>query len=262
MSVTACIVCFRDLGDEPQTCINCLNRARNNLSSILELAAVGDERLDGWPAVSGGTPKDGSRSHERPLPGGDLLVMLSDGSEGRSEPDALFQLDPDPISFMLGSWEDDWRNLRKEPAAPEKATIGSTTAYLSKRLAWAAQHHPAFDEFSTQLAKSVGALESSLRHGDRVERGVPCSGCGQHLTRTASPKRGCAHTKRARAMAGDQDPTIMLRQILISYPEEATEHAKCDQGGYSDNYECRRCGRSYSEAEYWIAVRGRIEEVS
>lgn len=262
MSDEGCIVCFRDLRDEAQTCINCLNRARNNLSAIVELAALGEERLDGWPAVSPGSPRDGSRSHERPLPGGDLLVMLSDGSEGRSEPDALFQDDPESLTYMLGSWEDDWRQIRGESAAPAKATIANTADYLNERLGWAAQHHPAFDEFATQLSKAVSALESGLRSGDRVERGVPCRECGERLIRRALPKRDCAHTRKARLMASDQDETVILRQVLLAYPEDAVEHARCDQGGYSDNYECRTCGQTYTQAEYWLAVRARIEEVS
>lgn len=263
MSADACIVCFRDLRDEVQTCINCLNRARNNLSAIMELAALGEERLDGWPAISAGTPKDGAQIHERPLPGGDLLVMLSDGSEGRSEPDALFQQDPDSLTFMLGSWEDDWRQIRGEGAAPHKATITNTVAYLNERLGWAAQHHPAFDEFAGQLSKAVSALESGLRTGDRVERGVPCRECGERLIRRALPKRDCAHSRQARLMASEhQDETDVLRQILLAYPEAAEEHSRCDQGGYSDNYECRTCGQTYTQAEYWLAVRAQIEEVS
>lgn len=262
MSVTACIVCFRDLGDESQTCINCLNRARNNLSSIVELACLAVKRLDGWPAISAGTPKDGSQGDERPLPGGDLLVMLSDGSEGRSEPDALFQHDPESLTYMLGSWEDDWRHVRGEPAAPERATVANTADYLNQRLGWAAQHHPAFDEFAGQLGKTVSALEAGLRHGDRVERGVPCRDCGERLIRRAAPKQGCPHTRKANLMAGGGDPTTVLKQILLAYPEDATAHAKCDQGGFSDSYECRTCGRTYTQAEYWLAVRARIEEVS
>jgi len=262
MSSDPCIVCCRTLGDEIQTCINCLNRARNNLSAITELAALSEERLDGWPAISAGSPQDGAQIHERPLPGGDMLVMVSDGSEGRSEPDALFQQDPESLSYMLGSWEDDWRQIRGEAAAPHKATIANAADYLNRRLGWAAQHHPAFDEFAGQLGKAVSALEAGLRSGDRVERGVPCSECGERLIRRAAAKRDCAHTRKARLMASDQDETVVLRQILLAYPEDATEHAKCDQGGYSDNYECRTCGQTYTQAEYWLAVRARIEEVS
>lgn len=262
MSLEACIICTRDLREELQTCINCLNRARNNLSAVVELAALAQERLDGWPAVSPGSPQDGSKTHERPLPGGDLLVMLSDGSEGRSEPDALFQGDPESLTYMLGSWEDDWRHIRGESAAPHKATIANAVDYLNERLGWAAQHHPAFDEFAGQLGKAVSSLEAGLRSGDRVEHGVPCRECGERLIRRAAPKRDCAHTRKARLMAGDLDETVILRQILLSYPEDAAEHSKCDQGGYSDNYECRTCGQTYTQAEYWLAVRAQIEEVS
>lgn len=169
--------------------------------------------------------------------------------------------------WVLGTWEQIWRD-HLDHYSEALITVATAAAYLDMQIGYMATlPEPAFDEFARELRGCRAHLENVIRDGVRDEQGVPCSDCGNTLTRGSVPAVGCFHSRRAMLMAKaeyhtDPDAVQMLRRILLAYPEIAQEHSKCHQGGLVEHYECRRCHRTYTEAEYWLAVRARVEEVS
>lgn len=221
MTDRRCIVCTRrDVAEHEQTCPECVGQSRRDLQSIVELVAIGEEYLDGLPSRSPGTPKDGSRSAELSMPGGDLLVMLSGGSEGRSaagrhdEVNAAAHGDPPSVLHSLAWWEDDWRDIRGDGPGAWPARLSTTTDYLERQTTWAAQHHPAFNEYVAELTQLRSRLEPLLRTDDRPMRSpVPCLTCD------------------ARA----------LKRLWRD-------------DGLEDDWTCQKCRRTYTPEQYWMAV--------
>lgn len=227
-----CCVCGRrHLADsEPQTCVHCVGQVRRDLAAIVELAALGAERIDGWPPKSPSAPGNSSRSAEQPPLIGDLGVMLAPGSQGafwaagdwRGKPPVNDNLptDPVPVEWLLCSWEDDWRETLGVPSAqPDRqGPLAAARRFLDHHHGWAAQHHPAFDEYAADLAKARTMLEGQLAAGDRPEpTAVACFECGGQLTR---------------AWTDD---------------------------GLDDNRKCRKCRTTYEPEQYWFAVRAKME---
>ncbi|HEY9251583.1 MAG TPA: hypothetical protein VIP06_02910 [Nocardioides sp.] len=263
---------------ELQTCPECLGKVRRDMFAVVDLMVLGLARLDGWPAISPSAPKNGGTSNERPMPGGDLLVILSHGSWALRNPQRALDErpgDPDPIAYELSRHEDDWRRMQHQPAAKDSARLlGRTASYLDQNMGWAAQHHPAFEEFADLLRDYRATLESQLRDGERPDRGVACFECGTTLVRAAREPKPCGHRKTAPVFeplpADDPRPggrryTAAERKAHFEAHDHAVttwmvDHMACDQGGVSDEWECPRCQRRYDEATYWLAVKAALSD--
>lgn len=124
--------------------------------------------------------------------------------------------DPPAVAFELGQWEDDWRSERGEPASMEVATVAGAVGYLSLRAGWAADFHPAFDEFATDVARLRARLEVATSMDARPLRAV-----GVRCVR-------CETAPELRLGWGD--------------------------GGLDDEWHCPRCRGTYTAEEYWLAV--------
>jgi hypothetical protein len=231
-----CGTCARRLGvDEAATCRACVADVREHLALIVDLYAT-------LPALLGGLgsnapdPAGPVRSGERPMPGGDVLVLLAGGSDalaalrrlraaqssGKSHEEPAWgaddrDRDPPSVAYELARWVTDWRLTRSEPSA--SMGVNASAAWLSIRIPWAAARHPAFAEFATDMARLRRRLEHATGTADRPERaGVPCFDCGGDL------ERGWGHH------------------------------------GREDDWTCRRCRRVYDQAAYLLAVRATLEE--
>lgn len=247
-----CIICTRSLVDtETQTCDKCVARTLTTLGDIVDVYAVLPVRLDTLTAISYEQTTRGSGRHA--LPGGEVLVLLGPGGTGstarRLSPTEIAwgytgrehgidNADTDGVSVtqLLVSWEDDWRHVRGEPAT-QPATVVGAAGYLRQRMRWAANQHPAFDEFATDLRQLLARLKDAAGLADRpAPAAATCSQCGAGtLVREYRMPRPCKHKRHA--------------------PEDCD----ADQGGLSDHWSCRRCGREYDAAQYLLAVRARRE---
>jgi hypothetical protein len=234
-----CGTCARRLGvGELATCRACVADARADLAAVLDAYGMLPALLNGLgsnapnpAAVHGGS--------ERPMPGGDVLVLLGPGSgadnqrradaarrrAGRPGSDVWglddLPSDPSSVAYELGRWEDDWRRVRGEPAASGPAGVHTAADYLRDRLAWAAGHHDAFPDFAEDLARLRRRLEVATGTIDRPERAdVPCLDCQGPLERWWT-------------------------------------HA-----GLDDEWTCRGCRRGYDQRAYLLAVRATLEEVA
>lgn len=183
-----CIACGTSLPTEqPQACLPCVHDARSRLAEITELWATLPTYL-GHPKAPVMDASPGSKSDETPLPGGDVLSLLADGSDGRWAQGEAHNLDHLPsdapsIAHELSRWEDDWRNARAEPASTQRATVAGAANYLTARMTWAGDHHPAFDEFTSDIRKLLSRLKTVTATDDRPETGAPCFDCGATLER-------------------------------------------------------------------------------
>lgn len=224
-----CVVCGLSLHpDDPKlACETCLTDARANLAEIVELTATLPEVMADAAYGMPSAPRNGARSDEQALPGGDGLVMLAGGSAGltglramlagQEPPEDARDSDPVSVAYELSRWEDDWRLTRGEPAAESAATVVGAAGYLEVHTRWAANEHLAFDEFAGDLRKLLVRLRSVTGRIDRPETGAPCFDCG----------------------------TVLCRDWT--------------DAGLSEHWRCPCCRRVYEDAEYWLAVRAAME---
>jgi hypothetical protein len=275
-----CSVCRKaHLDFEPVTCIGCLGRTRSDLAAISDRLALGEQLLqDWWAPVSPGTPTDGGRSNETPLPGGDLLVMVGPGSwawgnrtrDLDEQPD-----DPEAIAYELTKWEDDWRRTRGQRAAAYDRELSKAREYLDRNMGWAAQNHPAFPEFAKILRGWRTRLAGAVRDSDQPIRGVHCQDCPDVvLTRTLQEARPCKHVLPPFIPLGDlieladgtyrrttpADGRSHYQKHQNAVDAYRKEHEHCDQGGFENEWACPRCHRSYTRAEYGLAVRTQYDQ--
>lgn len=133
--------------------------------------------------------------------------------------------DPQSVAQVLTSWEDDWRHTRGEPASsmPAHSTarvVHAAAGYLEVHTRWAAQHHPAFDEYVHDLQALHSRLERATGRDQRIVRAeAECFGCGADA---------------------------LVRELT--------------DRGYEDRWTCRRCGETYDWSRYLLAVSGRLQE--
>lgn len=293
-----CVVCAGHLDDvEPQTCVGCLGRVRRDLADIVELFALLPEQLghrQGQTSLAlmapgsvgafwrdadtssrlGSTPwRLAARLRHEPV------VWSSDSAEQAVQAAGLEWVagsenphrasDPPSVAFELGQWEDDWRSVRGEPAASEAGTVVGAVGYLSARAGWAADRHPAFDDFAREVAFLRSRLEVATSMDTRplVGVGVVCFDCEVELRREwADPKR-CRHERPSQRLLTVPLPpgyfgperleTPTMRDVRVAAWE--AEHAGCDAGGLSDDWVCPWCRRTYDQGTYWLAVRAHLE---
>lgn len=235
-----CVVCHRSLmRDEQQTCENprpgrhphdpplesCLTRARSMLSGIVNMYFLdAPTNLGQLRGKALDTQRRGG-GDGRPLPGGDLLVLIGNGSEGLSD-DGLTVKDDDPssVAFDFAFWEDAWRRARNEPH--ERSThrprviVRQAARYLEIHMRWASRQHPAFADL----------LEDLHQLHERLERAN-----GRHLR----PMRAEAECFRCGANALERD---------------------VDEHGYADVWVCQRCGDTYDWQRYLLALGQRLRQ--
>lgn len=229
----ACILCDKSLtATEAQTCAKCVARVRADLADIealwAELPEAAEALKPSWSASEG---RSGGESHT--IPGGDALVLLGPGSDGRAQTYAIandlesshaedeWPSDAQSALFTLASWEDDFRRTFGHPAAG-LATVTDSVAYLTANLdtgARAANMHPAFDEFAADVSRLRARMQQATGAAETPVRApAACFECQGPLER--------------------------------HWTDE----------GLAEDWTCRHCKRSYDSAQYLLAVRAKLEK--
>lgn len=295
-----CSVCTFSLDDtEPAVCERCLSRTQSRLKQIVEQYALLPEELDHPSAMSALvllgpgsdgtafrdlTPQEwrdqaGARDHKMHLPG------REHGADNRPEHGVA-------VVWLLGNWENDWRETRGEEPATGPATVVGIAGYLERRMRWAAngergpdgfrEPHPAFAEFAVELAQLLEQIELAGHRDNRPDRApVACFDCGRtgSLRRAYRSPDPCEHRRPAFPSAYELDadgrPALDERGRPVRLPladrrarhefelqlwREA--HALCDQGGLAEAWSCRVCGREYTDAEYMLALSHSMKVVA
>lgn len=276
-----CVVCRAEHVDLVQTCPTCITNAKERLKSVYGL----HKHLAG-EAQHGG--RDGRLAAARPIPGGDAVVLRGPGSDSSSvthmEDQNEFaehagwtrpfdvshkhderQGEPLPTLQLLQQWEDVWR--KELGNRVRHRTLLTTAKFLSEHVSWAAQRTDSFPEFVRDISRHAAVLEALLHDGTFYEHGgAPCFRCAGVLERKAADPKPCKHARAAKKIADHYaEPGFSTVHLLVYLERHAKsvydEHAKCEQGGGIDAYECARCHWRYDKKSYWLAVREEIEKV-
>lgn len=253
-----CVVCLRDLeAGEVATCWACINRARRDLVAIWDLVAMLPEH-----ALRSAT--NGHLAAAEPIPGGDAVVMLGRGSEGLSEDGTTNSGDPEPPAWILGWWEEIWREAlvlgSKRPVWQRRAdrTIAAAHLFLNEHLDWAAQYHHGFQVFARDIGGLRRHLEALLRAGDAPQDGVQCFECAGTLERVYRAPRPCSCPPSPHHVRGASPCPACVWE---------STHRSHDQGGLVDpdpdvGWHCLRCHREYSAGEYRLAVSAAYDQLA
>lgn len=202
---------------------------------------------------------DGQTRH--PLPTGAGWAAVEEHAYWHSDSHGLnLHTDPESIWQTLSQWEDDWRRLRAQrPQLNTFETLAGIVDYLTRLTDWAGNNHPDFPSFVEDLRRIHRALEDAAAHGDRPERSdAPCFRCGNRdLERAYRPAVPCPHPPDPYPELDIPwaPPAGTIRQWIIDW--RATH--ECDQGGRTEVWACRTCGRVYPPKEYWLALRATYE---
>lgn len=222
-----CGTCRRDLAeDERNTCRRCVGKARADLHAIVNAYAMLPDII-GNPLGSNAPKWRNDSGHTKaatyPMPGGEALVLAAGGGDGRGQLWAdHYGLDdqaedPPSVAAALGMWEDDFRRIRREPAALSKHYVASAAAYLLEHTGWAGSRHPDFPEFAADLKRLRAHLERATGTDDPIVRsGAPCLSC-------------------------DPPAPRLERRYGVN--------------GLEDDWSCPRCRRTYTPDEHMDAVR-------
>lgn len=230
-----CIACGRSLSgvDPALTCERCLTSARETLSGVVTMWLELPRHL-GIPTGQryDAAPRGGD---EHGLPGGAILALLAPGSAGgaarrltRSDRDRgvdgrEHQADNRPddtpsVAWSLATWEDDWRHMRSEPAAVvpggTSAVVRAAARYLEVHARWAANQHPAFDEFVSDMRALHLQLEQATgRRRVPAKAGADCFDCGGALIREVNSSTGL------------EDDQVTCRACRTRYDEQRYRQA-------------------------------------
>lgn len=181
-----CVVCQRNALSpaEAQSCVACVGAVRRNLNAIeLMHSTLPTELIKREGAASPMEPNGHIHGEGDPLPGGDIMVLLGPGST-RTHADPV---DIDSVLGMLERWDTDWRITFRDAAAMDAATVSGCMVYLLRRLAHAAQHHPAFDEFASDFRDLRHSMEHILRRAPQRSP-VSCF-CGARALERPEPRQ-------------------------------------------------------------------------
>jgi ribosomal protein S27AE len=219
-------VCARSLPlEDRQTCERCLTRTRELLAGI---ALMYDElpRHLGQVRAQVYDSDRPSAADGRPLPGGDVLVLLGGGSEGLSDTgETAREGDAVSVAYSLGWWHEEWQDRRGERAADRRprssrAVVRQAVGYLERLSRWAAQQHPGFDEYADDLRLLHARMERATGRSQRPERAeAECFTCGADA---------------------------LVRQVT--------------DAGLADVWTCGRCGAAYDWNRYLLACRAKVED--
>lgn len=238
--------------DEPATCRACVGKVRADLHAITNSYALLPTLMAEGALGSNAPRRNQSRSDEAPLPGGVFLVMLSGGGDGRQALRRLWAAekktaitgkphdepqpgeddspdDPASVAWVLGSWEDDFRDVHGLPAAQHAYLVSPALAFLHLYLQWAANKHPRFVEFAGEMRQLVWALAAATGTSESpMKAEPPCIDCGGPLIR--------------------------------KYRQVTHQGTKDQTGGLEPDWTCRGCKREYTPSGYMLACRDHIEK--
>jgi hypothetical protein len=216
-----CGVCTKPLPiDERRVCVVCIGRARRNLLDVREGYSLLHDcmKLIASPAPSLAP----ARSHDTLMPGGDALVLLGPGSEGKSDEGCINEDDVDSIAGVLDEYWSNWRHCRGWRAvtvAPDRL-VGDACTFLSRHMEWAASELDHFPEFAAKMKSLRGMVWRVTGQSMFVIKSpAPCFQCGQ--------------------------------PSLVREFDEKT--------GLNDLWTCQHCSTEYGMPAYWLAIHALLE---
>jgi len=188
-----CVCCMQVEPDNPPVCTRDRNRLAQALWELRDLHALLPYAL---PPGRGELVRVGG-TRERQLPLRTEALDLA----GRATTAAVLDSDHDQlgavaVAGILDSWAQDWASYLDE-ALPDPS-VDALVSWLSRRLPWALDHHPAIDEFARELTVTLYTCRSVLAVSRRPEYSpLACPSCGTAALRRNSgdPSWRCGECK-------------------------------------------------------------------
>lgn len=194
-----CIVCSQVEPDNPPVCTRDRQRLAQALWELRDLHA-----LLPFALVPGQGPRQPGRVQqvEAALPLRDMALDLNGRTATYGFRDSVQdyrgdQVGTQPVAAILDSWARDWSAIREDEELPDP-TVDALVAWLSRRLPWALDVHPAIDEFARELMVTVYTCRTVIEVSRRPEYSpLACPGCGTAALRRNSgdPSWRCAECK-------------------------------------------------------------------
>jgi len=161
--------------DRPNVCDGCRSRLRSLLAEVLDCYA----QLETYPGSGSGQKVSGTP--ERRLPLNTDALDLTMPPPLRHVHDELGDQTGHPgTAAVLDSWARDWQSYRPTWEHLPLPTVSSLVGWLTDRLDWACDVHPAIDDFGDEIRATAAVLRSAAglnRPPVEHKAGVPCREC-------------------------------------------------------------------------------------
>jgi hypothetical protein len=96
-----------------------------------------------------------------------------------------------PVAVVLDSWVRNWISFRAMRETRPQPTAYQLQLWLSKRLGWACDEHPAIHDFADEIRSELYALRAVLNVSRRkIRLKEPCPSCGMVLSLVRDPGGG------------------------------------------------------------------------
>lgn len=184
MTTLLCVICQRREPTRAQVCNPDRIRLAGTLASIVELWRQLPDALQ--PGQSAAQRVTGSR--DAPIPARidviDLTAAVRNGSatpEAREHPED--QIGHPAVAAILDQWCRDWRDEMAFAQTLPLPTVPELARWLTDRLDWACDRHPAVDEFATEMRQLRAVLFGTLglfEPEPEFCNGVVCRGCDRY----------------------------------------------------------------------------------
>jgi len=175
MTEHRCVTCPQLRAGEPriyeraQCCEGCRSRLRAMLAEVVDLYAG----LTLEKGSTGGAKVSGSRTPPLPLAVATLDLTMP-AHLGAVQDGLHDQLGDISAATILDSWATDWQTYRW--ALLPAPTVPTLVGWLTDRLVWACDEHPAIDDFAAELNGLVRRLRPPAPRAE-LKTGVPCREC-------------------------------------------------------------------------------------
>lgn len=173
-----CRGCLPAEADAGQICTTHLTRTANTLAEVVAMHARLVTVL--VPPTSTGAPRvSGTPPSSAPL-NLDAWDLLAAGNPRPVHDEWHDQTGNPSVSTVLWLWAQDWRETRAQRETQPDPDVPSLAKWLANRLEWAAEEHPAVDEFIRELGGLYGRLLAVLGETERKAEpclGIPCRYC-------------------------------------------------------------------------------------
>jgi ribosomal protein L37AE/L43A len=176
-----CPICSRREARQRQVCDPCRARLAAQLWELSDLYSIASAAL--LPGSRGGQRVSGSRERGLPLAAGVMDLLTPVIRVGGLPVDSTRDLVGDqtgrvPVAVVLDSWVRDWIDLRAMRETRPWPTVPVLRPWLSNRLGWACDHHPAVDEFAYEVTCELYALRAVLNVSrKKIRLAEPCPSC-------------------------------------------------------------------------------------
>lgn len=175
-----CVICMRRAYERAQVCAADRSRLPHILADIVDLWRQLPEALPRGQAA--GQRVTGSR--EAPVPVSIDVVDLTAPARAGTVHDPLGdQIGYTAVASVLDQWARDFRDEMAFRQSLPEPTVPELARWLSDRLSWACDRHPAVDEFASEMVGQRGILRAILGLTDPEPDycdGVVCKSCDRY----------------------------------------------------------------------------------